>query len=91
MSEEYHLDEGFKKFWELYPRKERLFQAEQAWKELNPDEKLQQEIFSKVEKGVRSGALTFKYAPSPWRWLTERRWTDEYPEPEDILDKMYKK
>ena len=73
----------FEKFWELYPRKEARVKAEQAFKSLNPSEKLLEIIIADIVLKRQSEAWlkdNGKYIPLPASYLRGKRWEDEIKE-----------
>lgn len=75
---------GFDAFWEVWPHKEDKLRAQTVWRKLKPDAETMQAIIEAVPRHnaakdwPREG---WRYCPSPARWLNERRWDDEMPDP----------
>ena len=71
---------GFGRFWELYPRKKSLGDAEKAWKALKPDEQLQDRITDAIEQAMTSAEWRKdggQFIPYPATWLRAKGWEDE--------------
>lgn len=71
----------FKKFWEAYPKKRSIGQAEKAWDKLNPDEQLLATMLAKIERAKTSEVWLKndgQFIPYPATWLNRRCWEDEY-------------
>lgn len=69
---------GFKKFWDVYPRKKSKGQAEKAWLKIQPDEQLQDRILKAVESAKTSVEWQdAAYIPYPATWLRAKGWEDE--------------
>lgn len=72
--------DGFREFWETYPRKIAKQDALKAWKKLNPTPELQQRILSAVAIAVKSEQWRRdggKFIPHASTWLNGRRFEDE--------------
>ena len=70
----------FEEFWKEYPRKEARVKAEQAFKSLNPSEKLLEIILDDISSRKQSEAWQKdggKYIPLPATYLRGKRWEDE--------------
>ena len=70
----------FEEFWKEYPRKEARVKAEQAFKSLNPSEKLLEIILDDISSRKQSEAWQKdggKYIPLPASYLRGKRWEDE--------------
>ena len=77
-----HLEEGFRRFWEIYPRKQGKQEAEKAWKKLAPDEELLERLLTALGKARTCDQWSRdngRYIPYPATWLNQKRWEDEYP------------
>lgn len=70
------LEEGFSRFWEIWPRKVAKAAAKRAWDKLAPDDELQQTIFQAVTR-QKKGWKDPQYIPHPATWLNGSRWEDE--------------
>lgn len=70
--------DGFEQFWQLYPRKSRIYDAQHAWVEVQANNHLA-EILAAVkaqrdhEDWTKDGG---KYIPHPANWLRDGRWMD---------------
>lgn len=75
--------ERFEKFWRAYPRKESRARAEDAWREIDPDDALTARILAAVEMARESDArfAAQQYTPHPANWLLRREWENEYAVP----------
>jgi hypothetical protein len=74
-----HLN-GFDAFWTSYPLKKSKGQAEKVWKSIKPDEQLQEQILSAVERAKTSAGWlkdAGEFIPYPATWLTAKGWLDE--------------
>jgi hypothetical protein len=74
-------ENGFDKFWAIYPKRKSKEDAFKAWNKLNPDEQLQQTIIDAV---VLAKTQDFdwakdggKFIPYPATYLNGKRWQDE--------------
>lgn len=72
--------EGFEKFWKLYPRKVKKATAEAAWKKLDPTP----EVFTSIMTALARQASSIdwlksngQFIPHPTTWLNGKRWEDE--------------
>lgn len=71
---------SFVLFWEAYPRKINRGRAWRAWKDLDPDNKLESTILSAVREQIGSAQWQQeggRFIPSPDKWLADRRWEDK--------------
>lgn len=77
------LDNGFEKFWSVYPKKTAKQQAFKAWQKLDPDEELLSKILASLERQRKSVQWTKdngQFIPYPATWLNGKRWEDELQE-----------
>ena len=73
-------DDGFDRFWAVYPRKTAKARARKAWEKIRPDAELTERIIQ--------GAITAKardtrfreerFTPHPATWLNGAEWENEY-------------
>lgn len=73
-------ENGFAKFWEVYPRKKSKGDAEKAWGKIKPDELLTERIFAAVMRAKTSADWqkeSGKFIPYPASWLNSKGWDDE--------------
>lgn len=73
-------DNGFDKFWSLYPKKCAKQDALKAFRKINPDETLLSKITEKLSLFCASEDWTKdngKFIPHPASWLNGHRWEDE--------------
>ncbi len=73
-------DDGFFKFWNLYPRKIGKGAAEKAWKKIRPSNGTVGDILSAVENQKHWPIWerdNGQYIPNPATWLNQKRWADE--------------
>lgn len=71
----------FNKFYSAYPKKRNKADAEKAFKKLNPDDILLNEILSAINVAIASEEWRKdggKYIPYPASWLNAKGWADEY-------------
>jgi hypothetical protein len=72
--------EGFRRFWDAYPRRVSRGRAERAWAKLRPDGALVDRIVDAVRSAARRDrwqADGGKYVPYPATWLNDRGWEDD--------------
>lgn len=81
------LDEGFDRFWAIFPRKQKKKDARKAWAELRPDAALVRTILAAIAwqrnqpAWVKDGG---QYCPLPASWIRGERWEDEpFQAPDD--------
>jgi len=78
------LEEGFNKFWTIYPWKVAKAPAFKAWTKLCPDSSLLEIILSAVEAHKKTKQWQDKqFIPRPLTWLNQKRWEDELEEKSD--------
>lgn len=72
------LERTFALFYSEYPRKTARERAVRAWKKLNPNDQLIDEIMAGLRKQKDAGILNRNdtYTPYPATWLNGRRWED---------------
>ena len=74
-------NEYFKRFWLMYPRKAKQFQAQLAWNALPVDVELYEKILKAVERYSKTRQWADKtYVPYPENFLDGKRWEDDIPE-----------
>ncbi|OPZ65922.1 MAG: hypothetical protein BWY85_00281 [Firmicutes bacterium ADurb.Bin506] len=75
----------FNRFWDIYPRKVSIGDAEKAWGKIAPDEKLLETILAAVETAKRfdSRFREIRYTPHPATWLNGKEWANQYDGPEE--------
>lgn len=72
--------EYFKRFWLMYPRKAKQFQAQLAWNALPVDVELYERILQAVEKYSKTRQWADKtYVPYPENFIDGKRWEDDIP------------
>lgn len=76
---------GFDRFWAVYPRRVSKEMAVRAWKKLKPDEGLIEVIMTDIEhrKEGEWKNQDIRYIPHPATYLNQRRWEDEQTTKED--------
>lgn len=73
-------NEYFKRFWLMYPRKAKQFQAQLAWNALPVDVELYERILQAVEKYSKTRQWADKtYVPYPENFIDGKRWEDDIP------------
>ena len=80
----------FEEFWRLYPKKKAKLDCMRAWKSLNPDEQLFEEIMTGLKRAISSKEWKEqdgKFIPYPATWLRKGQWLDEYEEAEEEVDR----
>jgi hypothetical protein len=73
------IDEGFERFWDAYPRKEKKIDAIQVWRTIQPNDALIADIMAGLDLARRShqwGREAGRFIPHPGNWLRDRRWQD---------------
>lgn len=78
------LDELFEKFYLAYPKKRSRGQAEKAFKKINPNEQLVDQMVSMIERAKTSEDWKKekgKFIPYPATWLNAKGWKDEIEMP----------
>lgn len=80
VQQNFHIDEGFIRFWAAYPKKKSKGDAEKTWRKIKPDEQLTARIIAAVEQ-ARTQAEWRKeggqFVPYPATWLNAKGWEDE--------------
>ena len=72
----------FDTFWERYPKKRSMGQAEKTWVKIKPDEQLFKAILDGLERAKTSVEWQKdggQYIPYPSTWLNAKGWEDELP------------
>ncbi|MDP4120145.1 MAG: hypothetical protein Q8876_03700 [Bacillota bacterium] len=72
--------ELFGRFWEVYPKKVSVADAQRAWMKIDPDDIMTDNIVQAVE-AAKINDHRFKdiqYVPHPATWLNGRGWENEY-------------
>lgn len=85
------IDERFTQFWQAYPRKTAKLDALKAWRKLEPDAYLLDEILAAVERDKQSEQWkqdNGQFIPYPATWINQRRWEDE-PMQSQIEQQVY--
>ena len=80
----------FEEFWRLYPKKKAKLDCMRAWKSLNPDEQLFEEIMTGLKRAISSKEWKEqdgKFIPYPATWLRKGRWLDEYKKTKKKINK----
>ena len=73
--------EGFKDFWDSYPRRVGKGAAERAWSKLKPHQILISDIMLAIDRQKKSESWTKEggiYIPHPSTWINQRRWEDDW-------------
>ena len=81
-----NTDTQFTLFWETYPKKNGKRDAEKAFRKLNPDKLLFDEMIKALKVQKKSNNWNNengKYIPNPASWLNGNRWEDESIEKTD--------
>lgn len=75
-------EERFNRFWDAYPRKVSIADAEKAWAKISPDDSMTQTILSAVERAKRydNRFRDPQFIPHPATWLNAQSWRNEYGE-----------
>lgn len=71
---------SFNLFWNVYPRKVSLGDAEREWAKLDPDDALTETIINGVKTAIRfdNRFRQTQYTPHPASWLKAKSWADQY-------------
>ena len=73
-------EDNFNSFWAKYPKKTAKQAALKAWKKINPDKELFNQIISALElqkQSVQWQKDGGQFIPYPVTWLNGERWKDE--------------
>ena len=74
--------EGFEAWYADYPRKQKRQDAEDAWRDLNPDADLQAEMRSCLPAQIKGNEWwkedKKQFIPLPASWIRAKRWTDRF-------------
>lgn len=72
--------ELFNQFWEAYPNKKSIGQAEKTWKKLNIDRECLNKILLGIEQAKKhdSRFKDVQYTPYPSSWLNSKGWNDSF-------------
>lgn len=70
-------DERFIEFWNSFADKRGKGGAEKAWKRINPDDQLAQQIIAGAKRYVKTRGAEQRYWKLAQGWLNDRRWEDE--------------
>ena len=86
------IDDGFDRFWSLYPKKVGKGEAKKAWHKRITSEAQVQRMLAGVARQKRSVQWTRddgRFIPNPATWLNQERWDDE-PDPDvpHVSDRM---
>lgn len=75
----------FNRFWNAYPRKESIGDAEKAWDKLNADEALTDTIVAGIERAIVNDHRfrEKQYTPHPASWLNGKDWMNEYDDTQE--------
>lgn len=80
LSKSANQQDGFERFYKLYPRKQKRPAAERAWKKLGLSSEQQELLIKALAEHckqvdwIKEGG---QYIPLPASWLNDRRWEDE--------------
>lgn len=75
---------GFRRFWQLYPKQTGEREARAAWEELSPGEDTQSQIMEALHRAKSSPQWREehgRYIPKAAKWLRERQWSNLVPLP----------
>jgi len=85
-------ENGFKQFWNAYPKKTGRQTSQVVWNQYNPTPELLSRImtFLSKEKASRQWQTEGgRYIPKPENWLSQRRWEEEQGLTQDMIDAKY--
>ena len=73
-------EERFNRFWDAYPRKQKIGEAEKAWAKIDPDDALTDKIIEAVRICMTSDYRfrEERYTPLPASWLNGKEWQNQY-------------
>jgi hypothetical protein len=75
------LSPSFSALWKAYPRKDNRTRAEEEWDLIQPTAELLATMIAAIETKKRTGEFSDpSFVPLLWRWIHEKRWTDQPPE-----------
>ena len=77
-------EQRFAVFWQAYPKKRGIGEAEKAFRKIKPSQELLEKMLIAIEKAKWSDDWTRenkRFVPNPTTWLNQRRWDDEPPPP----------
>lgn len=74
--------DGFEEWWNVYPRRQKRMDAENAWRDLNPDQELQSQMRSCIPAQIKGNEWwkddKKQFIPLPASWIRAKRWTDQF-------------
>jgi len=77
-----YIEDRFKLFWDVYPRKVGKAKTSQVFCKINPKDTLLEKIIDSVKQQKRSDQWqNEKYIPHPVTWLNQERWNDVLTSP----------
>lgn len=70
----------FNRFWDVYPRRQKLGEAEKAWAKIDPDDALTDAIIAGVSASIQKDYRfrEERYTPLPATWLNAEEWKNQY-------------
>lgn len=74
------IEELFLQFWKVYPKKVGKQDALKAFKKINPNQELVEQMISVIDKAKHTTQWTKnngQYIPNPSTWLNQGRWEDD--------------
>ena len=82
-------DPHWRRFWEVYPRRDAKLDARKAWAQLSPDEATVDAIIHALGWQRQTDQWRRGFVPLPASYLRGRRWEDEprTPPAEPALDR----
>lgn len=89
-SENNVYEQGFEKFWQLYPRKVAKGAARRAWLKATKTSDIDTIIEGVTRYAHSRGDETKQYTPYPATWLNSERWLDDEHSDESIEDETPK-
>ena len=75
-------EQRFAVFWQAYPKKRGIGEAERAFRKIKPSQELLEKMLLAIEQAKWSDDWTRenkRFVPNPATWLNQRRWDDEPP------------
>jgi hypothetical protein len=70
--------DGFREFWQTYPKKTHKAEAMKAWRKLHPPLERVLEVIALWKPSRDWTEDGGKYIPNPASWLNGRRWEDDH-------------
>ena len=82
-------NQRFAVFWQAYPKRRGIGDAERAFRKIKPSQELLEKMLVAIDKAKWSDDWTRengRFIPNPSTWLNQRRWEDDPPPPKKPPD-----